>query len=84
MPTPKEKATVGLWLIRDAILELLGDRKKQNLPGMRAVPIKNALGLFGYGPKSQKPGIAEKFLKMMEGDGDIEGKGKPRLYSAKP
>jgi hypothetical protein len=68
--TPQEKAKAGLWLMRQAILELLGKRG-----GMQPSEISAELGT---------PGIAYSVFQLMLDAGEIEkGDGRHPVYSVK-
>jgi hypothetical protein len=72
-----EKAQAGLWLIRQAILQLLRERGP-----MQPSQIRDALGL--QYPESPPPGIASAVVSLMCDAGELErGEGSHPVYSVK-
>ena len=63
--TPKEKAAAGFWLVRQAVLDLL----KEHPGGLKATPIKDALGFWSK--NLEKPGLVMPLLHLMVADGEL-------------
>jgi hypothetical protein len=68
---PKEKAAVGFWLLRQAILDLL--KEPQNQGGLKATHIKEVLELWSK--NDEKPEIAQRILHLMVADGELVSDG---------
>jgi hypothetical protein len=66
--TAKDKATAGLWLLKQAILDLL--KEPEHRAGMQPFQVRNALGLRSE--ENEAPGIAYAILRLMADDGDVE------------
>lgn len=73
---PRDKAQAGMWLIRQAILDLL----KECPEGMRPSELRNALGLVSENDEAH--GIATAFVKQMVDDGElVKGDGNHPRYT---
>ena len=64
--TPTEKARAGLWLLRQAVLEVLRGRDG----GMQPHEIREALGLRH--DESKAPGVAMGVMKLMLDTGELD------------
>ena len=74
----REKAQAGLWLLRQAILDLL--RQPEWRAGMRPSQIREELGLKSEGDETT--GVAYAIVKLMYEDGELaRGDGPRPLYS---
>jgi hypothetical protein len=73
-----EKAQAGLWMIRQAILQLLREEGPK-----QPFQIRDALGL--QFPESEPPGLALSLVTLMCDAGELEkGKGPRPAYSVRP
>ena len=66
--TARDKAASGLWMLKQAIFELLS--QPENRGGMRPFEVREALGLCSAA--NAAPGIATHMLKWMADDGELE------------
>ncbi len=72
-----EKAQAGLWMIRQAILQLLREKGP-----MQPFQIRDELGL--QFPESQPPGLSLALVTLMCDAGELEkGEGLHPVYSVK-
>ncbi len=77
----KEKAQAGLWLLRQAILDLL--REPQRRGGMRPSQIREALGLKSE--SDETTGVAYAVAKLMFEDDELaKGDGSHPVYFHPP
>jgi hypothetical protein len=66
--TAKEKAAAGLWMLKQAIFDLLN--QPQHRAGMQPSQVTEALGLRSA--QNEAHGIAYSVLKRMADDGELE------------
>jgi hypothetical protein len=69
--TAKEKAAAGLWLLKQAVFDLLSQPENRN--GMIASQVRDALGLVTK--DDEGTGVATGLLKLMTADGELESTG---------
>jgi hypothetical protein len=66
--TAKEKAAAGLWMLKQAIFDLLS--QPEHGAGMQPSQVTSALGLRSA--QNEAHGIAYSVLKRMVDDGELE------------
>jgi hypothetical protein len=65
--TAREKANAGLWLLKQAVVDLLKDPRHRE--GIKTAQVREALGLKSQ--ENEAPGVAYALLRLMADDGDI-------------
>jgi hypothetical protein len=66
--TAKEKAAAGLWMLKQAVIDLLN--QPQHRGGMRPSEVRNTLGLVTEA--NETTGVAYSILKLMAADRELE------------
>jgi hypothetical protein len=66
--TAKEKAAAGLWMLRQAIIDLLSHPEHRG--GMRPSEVREALGLVTE--ENETTGIAYSVMRLMAANGELK------------